>query len=139
MEPSRNPNLPPRPVRRPVDRHYFNRIKQGSHARRVNSVIDPRVDVAADVAAINRGEAVRVGDAYTVNGRTYGLEASGTLFPKLGDGIHLLNRGAYQALGVYLTLGQTDGAEYVLRRMHNVGPAEREAALAVLGAVAGED
>jgi hypothetical protein len=45
-------NRPPTVARRPADRHYFNRINQRTPARPWNTVIHPRVDIAADVDAI---------------------------------------------------------------------------------------
>lgn len=129
---ARSRNRPPILARRSADRHYFNRIGQKSHPKDVNPVILPQVDVARDVAAINRGEAIRKGDRYTVYGRLYGLESSGTLFPISGDGCVQLSRGAYAALGVYRTFGFTDWAEQILARMHNVGSEEHSAARAVV-------
>ena len=58
----RSRNRPPIVARRPADRHYFNRINQKSLPKDLNTVILPWVDVARDVAAINRGEATRQGD-----------------------------------------------------------------------------
>lgn len=138
QEDDRPHNRPPVLARRPADRHYFNRIKQNSKASNLNTVIDPRVDVAGDVAAINRGEAVRQGDAYTVFGRTYVLEASGRLSPRTGDGFHLLDRGAFHALSIYRQFGESSRAAAILDQMHNVGPAEREAAQAVIRAISGK-
>lgn len=135
---ARSRNRPPVLARRPADRHYFNRINQRSLARERNTVIHPRVAVAADVAAINRGDAVREGDRYTVNGRTYVLEPTGTLAPTTGDGFFLLNRGAYSALRVYRTFGITERAERYVGRMPNVGPDERLAARSVIRSVLGE-
>ncbi|MBI4493028.1 MAG: hypothetical protein HY690_09565 [Chloroflexi bacterium] len=85
--------------------------------KKVNGVIEPWVDVASDIAAINRGEAVRQGSIYLINGRQYGLETSGRAYPIAGPGIHRLSRGAFKALGVYNTFGQTARAEAILDAM----------------------
>lgn len=130
----RSRNRPPILARRPADRHYFNCINQKSPPKDRNTVIMPWVDVARDVAAINRGEAIRQGDRYTVHGRVYGLEPSGTLFPIDGDGFVQLSRGAYAALGAFRTLGFTAQTERIVARMHNVGPDERADAVAVIRA-----
>ena len=61
-EDRRSRNMPPVRVRRPADRHNFNRIKQNTKVSNLNTVMDPRVDVASDVGAINRGEEVRWGN-----------------------------------------------------------------------------
>ncbi len=100
--------------------------------------MDPRVDVAADVLAINRGEALRKGDTDTLHGRTYVLEPSGTLSPRVGDGVYVLNRGAFRALWIYREFGDGDHADAILDRLHNVGPMERGAARSVLRAITGE-
>jgi filamentous hemagglutinin len=47
---------------------------------------------------------------YTVNGRTYGVEAGGTLFPMTGDGFIMLNRNAYKVLGILNKFGDTPRA-----------------------------
>lgn len=54
-----------------------------------------------DVQAIRDGLAVRDGNAFTVNGRTYVLEPNRRLFPRDGEGFHRLSRGAYRALALY--------------------------------------
>ncbi len=55
----------------------------------------------ADVEAIRAGAAVRDGNAFTVNGRSYVLKPGGRLFPRDGDGFFQLSRGAYRALALY--------------------------------------
>lgn len=137
MEPrdgDRARNRPPVLARRPADRDYFDRIKQNTKASRLNTVIDPRVDVAADVAAINRGEAQRREDTYTVAGRAYVLEPNGTLSPRHGDGFFVLNRAVYRAVGIYRMFGFGERAEGILDQMHNVGVEERAAARVVVAA-----
>lgn len=124
-----NPNLPPRPALPPNPRHRLTSVKEGTFPKAINSVIEPWVDVAADVAAINPGEAVRQGDAFTVNGRTYRLKPNGRLFPVAGSGIHQLGRGAFKALGVYNRYGISPRAEEFLD-LQALEPAEREAARA---------
>jgi len=49
---------------KPAARHNIRNVKQGTYAQELNSVIEPGVDVAADVAAINNGLAKRVGDKF---------------------------------------------------------------------------
>ena len=91
-------------------------------------MVEPGVDVAADVAAINEGLATRVGDTYPINGRVYGVH-DGTLFPISGRGFHQLTRGGFQALGVLNKFGDTPQAHAILSRMKNVEPKDIEAAL----------
>jgi hypothetical protein len=122
-----NPNLPPRPVLPPHSRHRLSRVSQRTRARRLNSVIESRVDVAADIAAINHGAAIRRGDTYEINGRIYGLEPGGRAYPIAGPGIHQLGRRAFQALGVYNSFGLTVRSEWILDRMQ-VSSDERESA-----------
>lgn len=77
-----------------------------------------------DVAAINRGEAIRRGEQYLVNGRRYVMEATGRLYPVDGVGLRPLSRAAYKALGVYNTFGMSARAEGILDAM-KVGENER--------------
>ncbi len=84
-----NPNLPPRRVTPPnKDRHRIARIDQRTRARATTSVVESWVDLAGDVAAINRGEAIRQGETYYINGRTHRVKANGAAFPVSGDGVH---------------------------------------------------
>jgi hypothetical protein len=122
-------------VRPPATRHYATQVDQRTLARDINSVIEPRVDVNADIAAIKSGHA-QVGRtpngeiSYSVNGRTYGAHANGTLYPMQGDGIHVLNRGSFKALGVYNQFGDTLRTAQILDKM-GIGEAERAKALGV--------
>jgi hypothetical protein len=67
------------------------------------------------VEAINAGratagqtpEGVRT---YTVNGRTYGAEENGTLYPIAGNGFIMLNRNAYKILGIFNKFGESNRA-----------------------------
>jgi RHS repeat-associated protein len=112
----------------PAGRHTLRSVKQSTVAKEINTVIEPGVDVAADVAGVNQGLAKRVGNTFEINGRIYGIH-DGTLFPISGPGFHQLNRGAFQALGVLNKFGDSPQAHSILARMKNVGPSEIEAAL----------
>jgi hypothetical protein len=116
-------------LRPPARRHWGATVNQKTVAKNLNTVIEPGVDVAGDVAAIRAGRATRVDGHYVVNGRTYGVH-DGTLYPVSGPGFHQLNRGSFQALGVLNKFGDTAEARAILGRMKNVGPDELEAALA---------
>ena len=117
-------------LRAPAPRHWIRKAKQGTLARKQNTVIEPHIDVAADVLAINRGLAKRIGDTFEIHGRVYGVKEARTLYPISGPGFFTLNRGAFQALGVLNKFGDTPTTMNILSRMKNVGPAEIEAALA---------
>lgn len=116
-EQRRQQNLPRLPVNAPGSRHRFTSIGQKTVAKEKNTVIESRVDVQADVEAVRRGDAVKKGDTFTVNGRSYVMEANGTLYPTTGPGFHLLERPAFKVLGIYKTLGRTDRAEELLDRI----------------------
>jgi hypothetical protein len=98
-----------------------------TRAKKENTVVESWVDLRADIDAINRGEARRQGDTWTVNGRTYRVEPGGTVYPLSGPGLHHLDRGAYRALGVYNAFGTTARAEAILDNM-NTELSAREAA-----------
>lgn len=74
------------------------------------------MDVAADVKAINEGLAQRVGDTYSINGRTYGIH-DGTLYPISGAGLHQLDRAGFKALGVFNKFGDSSRAAEILQKM----------------------
>ncbi len=115
----------------PGDRHFPKRVQQGkTRTKAQNTVIEPGVDVAGDVAAINAGLAKNVGENLVVNGRTYGVHPdTGRLFPISGPGFHQLNRGAHKALGIFNKFGETPKAHEILGKMHDVGEAEARQAL----------
>ena len=125
--PGDNPNTTPRPLRPPNRRHILARVRQDSFTKARNSVIASWVDVVADIAAINSGQAIRRGDTFVVNGRTYGVEPNDAAYPISGPGVFELGRGAYHALGVYNAFGQSTRAEEILDAM-NISAEERAAA-----------
>jgi hypothetical protein len=92
--------------------------------------------MASDVDGINRGEAVRTGDTYSINGRTYRVKPDGKAFPVSGLGVHQLDRGGFRALGVYNVHGVTDAADRILDAM-NMTPAARAAGRAAYEAERG--
>ena len=58
------------------------------------------------------------------NGRIYAQKSDGQLYPYSGPGVHALDRGAYNALGVYNKFGRTEKAEAILKSM-NINPQAR--------------
>ena len=109
-------------VKKPADRHYLSKVNQTSCKRNINTVIEPGVNVNDDMKAIRAGKATYRNEngnhTYIVNGRTYGVHAEkksfGTTYPIRGEGFHTLNRGTYQALGVYMKHGKTPQAQKAL-------------------------
>jgi hypothetical protein len=90
------------------------RIRRKTRRKRLNAVVDSTVDMAADVEAINRGEAIRSGERWTVHQRTYHVDAMGHAWPVSGAGVYVLNRAAFLALGIYNEYGLSDVAESLL-------------------------
>lgn len=90
-------------------RHKSQSVRYtSSAAKEKNSVVEPGL-IAEDMKAIEAGLALFKGDRLTVNGRTYGVESNGTLFPIEGPGVHTLSRSEFKALGVLNEFG--DGTE----------------------------
>lgn len=122
---------PSRPLRRPSRRHFLVHVNRASKPKERNTVIYPWVDLTGDVRAINDGLGIRVGNTVSVNGRTYGIEPTATLYPISGRGFAFLDRGSYKALGYYNDLGITDLAEEEMSRAL-ISPQSRERARFVL-------
>jgi hypothetical protein len=78
---------------RPNRRHDPCKTKGGDLTKSENSMFDPSVNVADDMAQMNAGNFTRVGEDIVVNGRTYGWHPdTGVTFPKSGPGIVQFNR-----------------------------------------------
>lgn len=81
-----------------------------------NTVVLPGTDIRPDVQAIREGWAMRDGSYYVVNGRYYEVHEHGTVYPVHGPGLIQLDRGAFQALCIYNSLGDTPAAEQQMDR-----------------------
>ena len=94
-------------ARRPDRRHFGRNVTTRTRRRGKNTLIDGTVDVDADVAVINSGQAFRDADTgnWIANGRTYGMHENGTVFPVSGPGFHDASRGGFKALGAYNEFG----------------------------------
>ncbi|TBO55282.1 WXG100 family type VII secretion target [Streptomyces kasugaensis] len=88
-------------LRAPHPRHTMGGVKSGE-VKAENSLILPeyRQAVDKDIAGIAAGKAKwdHVSQRYEINGRTYGIEDTGTVFPDSGPGIVSLDRVEYDAL-----------------------------------------
>ncbi|HEU0163897.1 MAG TPA: hypothetical protein VFQ54_02565 [Thermomicrobiales bacterium] len=86
-------------MKAPAARHYINRITAKTAVKEVTTLIDPGIPVEDDMRGIRGGRAIRDGDRFTINGRTYQQEPNGTMFPVDGDGlIPRVPRGVMNAL-----------------------------------------
>ncbi|MCQ4166170.1 hypothetical protein [Tahibacter harae] len=97
-------------------RHSIRSIRQGGVKKTKNTVAEPEIDMRADVEAINKGQGVRDGDFYTVNGRTY-QRFDDHLVPHDGPGFHNLDRGEFDALGIFNRFGDTPQAMEIAIRV----------------------
>jgi hypothetical protein len=87
----------PRSAVRPNRRHDPCKTKGNDPTKDQNSMLDPAVDVAADMAEMNAGNFTRAGEDIVVNGRTYGWHPdTGVTFPKSGPGVVQLDRNQHQ-------------------------------------------
>jgi hypothetical protein len=122
------------PIREPHSRHNLNQIGRSSRVKESNTVVLPGTDVAGDLDAIRWREATWDGTRgrYLVNGRSYGVEHSGTVFPDSGPGLIKLSRGAYKVLKQFIVSdGDIGAAEDVLKFDPNLTAADRQNALEV--------
>ncbi|MEU8327435.1 hypothetical protein [Micromonospora sp. NPDC048839] len=122
------------PLKPVHDRHYLNRIRPKNPPKPFNTVVLPGTNVAQDLADIAAGLATWDADRsrYVVNGRTYGVEGKGTVFPETGTGFERLERFEYTALKTYIEYGgDLDAANAQLDRYPYITPAHRERAMEV--------
>src|SRR5207253_3120552 len=108
-------------------RHEILRVYVERWSKAENGVVESWVGLEAETLAINRGEALRRGDDFLVNGRLYHQKADGRLYPVDGPGVHQLQRMEYTVLGYYNQFGLNEQTERLLDRM-TVVLADREAA-----------
>lgn len=93
--PAKHGIRPPTP-----SRHQLSRIGRSTRLADKNTVILPGADVDADIEAIRTGRAHWNADTsrYEINGRTWGVEDNGTVFPASGPGLAELTRSQFKAL-----------------------------------------
>ncbi|MGE7434031.1 hypothetical protein [Kitasatospora sp. NPDC001175] len=101
--PARGKSLNP-----PNKRHFLAGVKRG-RIREANSVVLRGYEEAVgdDVALIAAGHARFNAwtHRYEINGRSYGVEENGTVFPDAGVGIVNMNRNEYAALAALARAG----------------------------------
>jgi len=115
-----------------TNRHNASRINKDSVTKTKNTVILPGIDIQPDLQAIREGRAMRDGPYYAVNGRYYGIHEGSRIYPEQGPGLMTLDRGAFRALGIYNSLGETPDAEQRLDRA-GITQDQRRAARAARG------
>ncbi|WP_059013501.1 hypothetical protein [Streptomyces specialis] len=122
-------------LREPHPRHTMGGVKHGM-VKPENSLVLPDYVQAMrnDIAEIAAGNARfdPVTQRYEVNGRTYGIEPSGTVFPDSGPGIINLNRIEYDALK---QIARANGDIDRLQKMFDNNPKFRENPQAVQRAI----
>ncbi|RZT79053.1 hypothetical protein EV382_2249 [Micromonospora violae] len=122
------------PLKPPNSRHNLDSIRPKSPSKEVNTVVLPGTDVAKDLDDIAAGRATWDPDRqrYLVNGRTYAVEPSGTVFPEAGPGLEQLNRAEYGALKEYIAAGgDIEKARAAMARNPFLTEAAQERALEV--------
>jgi len=94
----------------------------------------PGTDVAAVLADISAGRGTWNAETnrYEVNGRTYAVESTGTVFPVPGPGLVKLSRSEYKVLKQLIgSDGDINTARDALRRDPSVSDADWSSALEV--------
>jgi hypothetical protein len=122
------------PLKRPNNRHNLNNIRPTSPAKDKNTVVLPGTDVAGDLADISAGRAKWVEETsrYEINGRTYAVESTGTVFPDSGPGLVNLSRSEYKVLKQLIgSAGDLGAAQEALRRDPSISDTDWLAALEV--------
>lgn len=85
-------------IKKPARRHDPCKTKGKDRTKDKNSMVDPDTDISDDLKALESGDFTRKGEDYVVGGRTYGVEESGTVYPKSGPGIVKVDRAQHQLL-----------------------------------------
>ncbi|MFB1045631.1 WXG100-like domain-containing protein [Streptomyces chrestomyceticus] len=92
-------------LKAPHPRHTWSGIKRGP-AKEENTVILPGYNQAVkdEISEIAAGKAAWNAErqVYEINGRSYAVEPSGTVFPVSGPGLTNLSRAEYGALGAIM-------------------------------------
>ncbi|MFF1687115.1 MULTISPECIES: hypothetical protein [unclassified Streptomyces] len=123
-------------VRAPHPRHTVSGAAHGN-AKEVNSVVlrgyERQVNQDVEGIAAGRASFDKATSRYEINGRTYGVEESGTVFPDGGEGIVRLDRNEYAALQqVAKAKGNLDAAPQLTRNPRfTQNPGVVEKALAI--------
>ncbi|MGP3984238.1 hypothetical protein [Streptomyces sp. KR80] len=90
-----------RTLKFPHARHTLSGVKHGEIKAKNSVILKGReADVEADIKAIAEGKAKFNKDTnrYEINGRSYGVEESGRIYPDSGPGIVDMDRNEYAAL-----------------------------------------
>lgn len=125
------PKTLPKPAKRPARRHDPCKTAGNDPTKAENSMMDPDVDVTADISAINRGDFVRNSPDLVVGQRTYGYHPeTGTLYPKSGPGIIPMGREQHQFLK-QLNSGTYENALKFAKNMPNMDQNKIEQVLKV--------
>jgi len=122
------------PLKPPNNRHNLNNIRSKSPAKEKNTVVLPGTDVAGDLEGISagRGRWVEETSRYEINGRTYAVESTGTVFPDSGPGLVNLSRSEYKVLKQLIGAdGDINAARDALRRDPSISDADWPTALEV--------
>jgi hypothetical protein len=122
------------PLKPPNSRHNLDSIRPKNPSKEKNTVVLPGTDVAGDLADISAGRARWDADnnRYEVNGRTYAVESTGTVFPVSGPGLVNLSRSEYKVLKQLIgSDGDIGAARDALRRDPHVSDADWRSALEV--------
>ena len=122
------------PLKPPNSRHNLDRIRPGNPAKDRNTVVLPGTDVGTDLADISAGRGTWIPESnrYEVNGRTYAVEPTGTVFPVSGPGFVNLSRSEYKVMKQLIgSDGNIDAAWGALRRDPSVNAADWRSALQV--------
>ncbi|MFF8928215.1 hypothetical protein ACF1AO_13190 [Streptomyces longwoodensis] len=88
-------------LKRPNSRHTISGAGSGEIKERNSLILRGYSDeIDRDIAAIAEGKAnlAKDGNRYEINGRTYGVEPGGRVYPDSGPGIVNLDRNEYAAL-----------------------------------------
>jgi hypothetical protein len=116
------------------ERHTLNKIRPNSRVKERNTIVLPGTNVAKDLEDIRAGRGTWNSErnCYEVNGRTYGVEANGTIYPIAGPGLVTLSRSEYKVLKECIARdGDISAARAALRRDPSISDADWEAALEV--------
>ncbi len=98
-------------------RHQLDRFDRQTHIKPVTTMVLPGIEVAEDIAAINRGEGMSLGNnRWFINHRLYVDKGDGTAFPASGEGV--ISPSRRELIGLQILISSGGDSDVLFERTH---------------------